>query len=290
MKLQHTLSLLLTAACLSAAPAFAQTEMPPPPAAPTDTTMMMADTTDDGQRAMSDAETRMHNKRSMRLEMGMDDGRVHPARKFYTSSGFDAALFQTAFLRRPGRHDEFTYLRFSYFVNLGFDVNYDFDNNFGIFTGLGIKNMGFTQKESDSTIKRRVYTIGAPLGLKIGNLGKRQYMILGGGIDVPFNYREKAWVSRKHKHKMNEWFSDRNEDYMTYLFVGASISRGTIVKLQYYPGNFLNQDYQQTNADGSRSKPFYGWDTHELYLSIGFDIQGKKHHRHEPKTDGPVVD
>ena len=283
MKLQHTLTLLLTAAGLSAAPAFAQTEpmAPPPPATAADTASM---TTDD--------ETSSSDHRSMTLDMGIDDGKVHPARKFYTSSGFDAALFQTAFLRRPGRHDEFTYLRFSYFVNLGVDFNYDFDNNFGIFTGLGIKNMGFTQKESDSTIKRRVYAIGAPLGLKIGNLSARHYMILGGGIDVPFNYREKAWRERKHKTKMSEWFSDRNEDYMPYLFVGACIKRGTIVKLQYYPGNFLNQDYEQTNTDGSKSKPFYGWDSRMLYLSVGFDIHGKAKMRRssEPKVVTPVAE
>src|ERR1044071_2357061 len=77
--------------------------------------------------------------------------------KFYTSNGLDMALLSTSTLDRPGpgSDDGLTPVRFTLFVNFGFNFNYDFSNRFGLFTGLGVKNIGFVEKfrTRDSTVK-----------------------------------------------------------------------------------------------------------------------------------------
>ncbi|XZF13621.1 hypothetical protein ACTHGU_17710 [Chitinophagaceae bacterium MMS25-I14] len=201
-----------------------------------------------------------------------DDMKPEHVRKFYFSNGLDAFLFSSSVLQRTGESSKLSTLRFSLILNYGMNVNYDFNNHFGVLAGLGIKNIGFIEKFGDSTVKHRVYTIGVPVGIKVGNLGKHNFVMLGGGMDLPFNYREKGFVKRGHKNKFNEWFSDRTATVMPYLFAGVSLSPGITFKAQYYPGNFLNQDYKDDNGN----KPYAGYEkTNLVFLSIGFDIHYK---------------
>ncbi|MEO6831343.1 MAG: hypothetical protein ABI169_04045 [Chitinophagaceae bacterium] len=202
-----------------------------------------------------------------------------PSNKWYMSNSFDGAMFSTAYFSRPGAKSDLTFVRFS-MLNFGYNFNYDFDNHFGIFTGIGIKNLGFIEKDGDSTIKRRVYTVGVPLGFKLGNLQKKHYGFVGGGIDVPFNYREKGFLSRSHKQKFSEWFSKRNADYMPYVFVGMCYGKGSTLKIQYYPSNFFNPDFTETK-NGVTSRPYAGYDAKLLYVTIGFDINYKKNKKAE---------
>lgn len=204
------------------------------------------------------------------------DGSVQPtpSNKWYVGNSFDGAVFSTAYFTRPGAKEEFTFVRFS-MLNFGYHFNYDFDNHFGIFTGIGIKNLGFIEKVGDSTIKRRVYTLGVPLGFKLGNLKAKHYGFIGGGIDVPFNYREKGFVKRSDKQKFSEWFSKRNADYMPYVFAGISYGHGATLKIQYYPSNFFNPEFTETK-NGVTSKPYAGYDAKLLYVTLGFDINYKK--------------
>ena len=211
-----------------------------------------------------------------------------PVHAWYFSNALDAAILSTSVFKRPDLDNrKLTTPRFTAIVNVGFDFNYDFDQNFGFFVGLGIKNIGLIEKVGDSTIKRRVYTFGAPLGLKLGNLQKRAYGFIGGGLDIPFNYREKGFVHRGDKTKMNEWFSDRTEHFMPYLFVGASFNPGWSLKLQYYPGNFFNQDFQQTDANNKVTKPFAGYSAQIIYISLGLGIHYKQSERPDNKMASP---
>ncbi len=200
-------------------------------------------------------------------------------KRFYFGNGLDMAMLSTAFFSKPGRSTQLTVPRFTTFVNLGFTVNYDFSKNFGLLTGLGLRNMGFIEKQGDSTIKKRVYALGIPLGIKIGDLRNRNFVFLGGAIDLPFNYREKAFISRGNKEKFNEWFSDRTPRIMPSVFVGYSFDPGITFKLQYYPGNFLNTDYEQIrnyNGTGPHlaipEQPYAGYKVNLLLLSLGIDI------------------
>ena len=199
-----------------------------------------------------------------------------PKHPHYWSSGLDAGILSGAAFEKPGTNRELSYLRFSLVLNIGYHFNYDFDEHFGMFTGLDIKNIGFTDKTGDHTTKRRVYTIGAPLGFKIGQLQNRNYLFLGGGLDVPFNYREKSYTDRKHKEKFSEWFSDRTPTVMPYLFAGICMKPGVTFKAQFYPSNFFDVDYEETDATGTTYRPYRGYDARLLSLSLGFDIHYRK--------------
>lgn len=198
-------------------------------------------------------------------------------RKSYFSVFSQLGLFQSAALEKTGMNRELSYLRFTFGVNVGINYNYEFDEHFGMFVGLGISNFGFTEKVNDSTIKRRVYSIGVPVGVRVGNLGNKKYAILGGGIDMPFNYREKGWVERKEKTKFSEWFSDRTPSVIPFIFAGISFKSGTIVKLQFYPSNFLNTSFEE-NADvnGQRRKPYRNYDARIVTFSFCYDMPMKK--------------
>ena len=197
-------------------------------------------------------------------------------KKFYWSNGLDGAILSVSMLEKPINIDEVTPLRFTYIANFGFNFNYDPGKSLGFFTGIGIKNIGFIEKYRfvDSTVKRRVYTIGVPLGVKIGNLRRRKFVLAGGGVDVPFNYREKGFVRRGNKEKFSEWFSDRTPRLMPYVFVGGSFDPGVTLKLQYYPGNFLNTSFTE-QVGTATVLPYFGYKVNLILLSIGFDIHYK---------------
>jgi len=206
-----------------------------------------------------------------------------PVHKFYFSNGLDAAIFSTSNMQLVGESSKLTTLRFSYVINIGVNANYDFTDHFGVMAGLSMKNIGFIEKVSDSTVKRRAYTIGIPVAIKFGNIPRRNYGFIGGGFDVPFEYKEKGFTSRGSKTKLNSWFSDRTENFMPYIFAGFSVRPGVTFKFQYYPGNFLNRDY----VDGNGNKPYYRYEkTNLMLLSIGMDIHYKKPQHNSSKSTG----
>lgn len=197
-----------------------------------------------------------------------------PTQKVYTSTDFDIFLLSTSVLEKTGMDSKLTPVRFTAIPFLGLNVNYDFSSRVGLYTGLNIKNIGFIEKSKnpDSTIKRRIYTIGVPLGLKIGKIKYGNYVILGVGADLPFNYREKGFTDRGNKTKFNEWFSDRTPRIMPYAFIGAHLNPVLTFKLQYYPSNFLNQDYKTVNTSGAEVKPYAAYKVSTILLTAGIDI------------------
>lgn len=223
-----------------------------------------------------DTTTTTDGKKGMRFSMGGRDNGPAPVRRWYWGTSYDFALFSSAIFEKPGTDRKMLQtVRFS-LLNLGYHINYDFDEHFGMFSGIGIKNLGFIEKDGDSTIKRRVYTLGVPLGFKLGNLQKRHFGFIGGGFDMPFNYREKGFVRRRDKDKFSEWFSDRTPEFMPFLFAGFSYGSGSTLKVQYYPGNFFNQEFQEEH-NGEIRYPYRGYTAHIIYISLGMDLHFKKH-------------
>lgn len=180
-----------------------------------------------------------------------------PIRKLYVGTAFDGAIFSTALVDKtdaslilpaPGgpipstKTPVWTPLRFSLFLNIGFTFNYNFNRHIGIFTGIDVKNIGYIEEtENDQMVKRRSYNAGAPLGIRIGNMGKNNAgFFIGGGIDYTINYKEKRFLNRNEKYVYTEWFSSRTPTYMPYVFAGVSNKKGLSLKVQYYPNDFLN--------------------------------------------------
>ncbi len=128
--------------------------------------------------------------------------------------------------------------------------------------GLNIKNLGFIIKGDTTTNKYRVYTLGVPVGLKIGKL-KGNHLIVGGGVDFPFNYKVKRWDrNRQNKTKSNEWFSNKVNPVLPYATVGARFKNSITAKVLYYPTNFWNDNhaiYKNSTAN-------------LIVLTLGFDI------------------
>jgi len=199
-------------------------------------------------------------------------------RKFYIGSALDAGIFSTAMIEHTlydingqpiGTKSSYGTLRFTYVINFGLTFNYNPGRYFGLYTGLDIKNVGFIEKFNTATkytVKRRTYNVGVPVGIKIGNMADRKgYAFLGGGIDVPINYREKTFTVRTQKTKYNEWFSDATPMIMPYVFAGLAIRRGVSFKAQYYLNNYLNPDYLRNGYYANR-----GTTVHLMLLSLGF--------------------
>ena len=186
-------------------------------------------------------------------------GMMEENKKWSTSGSADASMFQMAILEL-GNEQSFSTLRYSLFFNTGFHLNYHASKNVRIFSGLNIKNLGLIQRDDTSINKYRAYTIGAPLGLKIGD--KKEFFLIGGGVDFPFNYKEKHWNKgdKKNKDKGNEWFSNKVNPVLTYGFLGYRFQNSLTAKIYYYPTNFWSDSYQP----GNRSNIFM--------LTLGFDI------------------
>ena len=203
--------------------------------------------------------------------------------KLYLGVNMDSYLLSSADMEHPlhtspGTERVVAVPRFTMFPHLGTTAHYNFTKNFGLISGLGIKNLGFIEKinDPDSTVIRRNYTIGIPLGIKIGNMF-RTYAMLGGGVDIPFWYKEKGFVKRGDKTKINEWFSQRTATVLPYVFVGARFNPGVIVKATYYPANFMNTDYKQT-VNGVTVKPYADYNVNIFLLSVGVDMTYRAKH------------
>lgn len=197
-----------------------------------------------------------------------------PIRKPYWGNSLDGMIFSTALIDHNGDKSLGT-LRFSMFLHIGGTYNYNFNNNVAVYTGLDLKNIGFIEKFkafNNLTIKRRVYTLGIPVGLRLGNMKTRDYFFLGGGLDVAFHYKEKSWSSIYRKSKYREWFSDQTQILMPYIFAGVAY-KGTTLKIQYYPGNFFNQDFKAYDIGHNVIKPYTGTKVNLLLVSIGRDMK-----------------
>ncbi len=218
----------------------------------------------------------------------------HPSiRKFYVAGSMDGAIFSTATIH----HDGMMYdpsgsnipatntmgtIRFTYLVNFGFTFNFNFSPSVGLYTGLDLKNIGYIEQDNGYTTKRRTYNVGAPLGFKIGDMSnKGSYFLLGGGIDLPFNYNEKTFKDndRGNKTRFNEWMSSRTNNIMPYVFAGGCFNHGVTVKVQYYPNNFMNPDF----VDDFGVRPYKGTEVHLILLSVGFGMHMNAEHKHKKK-------
>ncbi len=183
---------------------------------------------------------------------------VETKKKISLTASAEGSMFQLALLEIGGQ-SELSTLRYSYFWNGGTHANFHINDKLTFYTGLSIKNLGFIYKGDSNTYKYRVYTLGVPVGLKIGDF-KGKHVIVGGGVDFPFNYKEKSWVhNRKNKTKFNEWFSNRVNPVMPYVTAGYRFGNSFTVKFMYYPTDFWNNNLLSNSAN-------------LMTLTLGFDV------------------
>lgn len=183
--------------------------------------------------------------------------------KIIFSSSGDATMYQWGLLEKGSK----TYtnsLRVAMFFNAGIQANKSFSDNFGAKLGIGVHNLGFAHRQDSFTTKSRVYSIQIPLFLRFGTL-EGAHFIAGGGIDLPFHYKEKWYVEKKDKQKISEWFSKRNAAIMPFGSVGYKFKKGLSLRLDYYFSNFFNPNF--TNANNLQ--PYKYVKENLIVLSLG---------------------
>lgn len=166
--------------------------------------------------------------------------------------------------------------RFSMFFHAQSLVHFDKTENFGIFSGLGIRNVGFIYDQDASTRKKyRTYNVGIPIGVKFGDMNGL-YLYGGYELELPFNYKEKTFINEAKEDKFNVWFSKRVPSIYNTLFVGVRFPHGISLKFKYYLTPFFNKNYTEIQ-NGNPVKPFANLDVNTFYISLSTMIsKGKK--------------
>jgi hypothetical protein len=195
---------------------------------------------------------------------------------------------------------EQTKVRFSAWYHTQVNFHYDFGKHFGVFTGIGTRNIGYVSKPESNNIfvkglsvqsqdaqgntfyelngdyksgdeltlvKRRTYTVSVPLGFKIGLVKKNRFLFMGGEVELPFHYKAKAWVDGEKVHKDREWFSEQTNPYLLSAFVGIQFSEGTNLKFKWYFNDLMNKDYTYNGH-----KPYANLDSQMFYISFGMNM------------------
>jgi len=166
--------------------------------------------------------------------------------------------------------------RFSIFFTGQSLVHFDKTENFGIFSGLGIRNVGFIYDQDASIRKKfRTYNVGVPIGVKFGDMNGL-YLFGGYELELPINYKEKTFINEAKEEKFNVWFSKRVPSIYNTLFVGVRFPRGISLKFKYYLTPFFNKDYTEVQ-NGNTVKPFENLDVNTFHIALSTLIStGKK--------------
>jgi hypothetical protein len=194
------------------------------------------------------------------------------SKKVYTTSSGEL-IFSFANQTING-NEEPSVIRFSPVFNVQNWVNVDYSENFGAFSGLSIRNVGFiTDDPNDANIryKFRTYNLGIPFGIKIGNLSNK-FLFVGYELEIPFHYKEKMFVNEEKEEKNDIWFSDRVNTFNHSLMAGFQLPYGATLKFKYYLTNFFNKDYTATNDAGQQFKPYENSDVNIFYFSLSFGL------------------
>ena len=189
------------------------------------------------------------------------------AQETYITSGGEM-IFSFASIDDNGISESST-IRWAPFFNIQGMLNSDLSPNFGLFTGLAVRNVGYIYNNYSDNAgtfykkKFRSYNLGIPFGIKFGNLDK--LFIYGGyEIEFPFVYKEKTFDGGDKIDKITGWFSKRQNLFQHGFLVGIQLPFGSNIKFKYYLSEFHNQDF--TEAGGN--KPYAGLDSNIFYISF----------------------
>lgn len=166
-------------------------------------------------------------------------------------------------------------MRWAPVVNIQYIYNFDFTNNFGLFTGFDMRNLGFIWKDDkNQKWKHRVYTIGVPVGFKLGNLKSGFFFYGGGQIEYAFNYKEKYFLDGSKQTKDVYWFTDRVNIFQFSVLAGINFPYGLNLKFKYYFTDLLNQDYVTYNNETSEYyKPYESIKKSQIfYFSLSINM------------------
>jgi len=207
-------------------------------------------------------------------------------KRVYHTSGAET-IFSGADVRYD-LHSVNTNVRFTMFFHSQHHVNLDLTNNIGLYTGFGLRNIGLINEDlyqhigflnidrnhpdydKNVKIKRRSYSLGFPVALKLGSFKDHFFLYGGYEYEWMFHYKQKLFIDGE-KHKLREWTSDRVNSWIPSVFAGIQFPAGFNLKFKYYLDNFLNPDFRGTDfgeeVDYSRFDSSRIW-----YIAVSFMV------------------
>jgi hypothetical protein len=197
--------------------------------------------------------------------------------KTYFSGGTEF-IFGFASIDNKG-DDGGNVMRFTGWFHLQGNLNIDLHRSFGLFAGLGIRNVGFIYNDRETGLKKkyRTYNVGIPLGFKLGAMNHTLFFA-GYEIEFPTNYKEKTFNNERKDDKFNIWFTSRVPALYNTLFVGVQLPYGIGIKFKYYLTNFFNQSYTEVNNDGISEQLYKDIDVRIFYFSVNFNLFRNAHY------------
>jgi hypothetical protein len=199
------------------------------------------------------------------------------AQKVYTVSGGEI-IFQSGNIEKKVQGvgtDVNTNLRFTLFFHVGEYVHYDITDNIGIFSGLGIRNVGFITEEDSIKAKYRTYNLGMPLAIKFGSFKKNLFFFGGAEYEWMFHFKQKTFIDNT-KTKYTSWFSKHTPALIPSVFVGLQLPAGFQFKFRYYLDNYLEEKYTYISAPEGFNK------TQVWYISVSYQIRNNKIKEYKP--------
>ncbi len=207
--------------------------------------------------------------------------------RWYSKSGgeliFSGGDMGDAALITPGGNIELMetdpVVRFSAFFHLQTQFHYDFNESVGIYTGFGVRNIGWITKFSGSEtlgsfrLKQRSYSFGIPLALKFGDVSDGFYVAVGGEAELFFAYKQKLFLNDQ-KYKSSDWFSNKVNLFNPSVFLDLVFAQGGYIRFKYYPTDFLKDDKQKFSVGENT----YQWvpEKSQLFsISIGTVLRTK---------------
>jgi hypothetical protein len=199
-------------------------------------------------------------------------------------------LFQFADIEKAST-DVTNRLRFTIVINFGQYWHVDFNNNVGIYSGLGVRNVGFIYDTPEPTKTiRRAYTLGVPLAFKLGAFDKHVYFLAGGEYELTFHYRARKWLSNSRdgtRYLDAEWFSKRTRRFVPSVFAGFQFPGGFNIKFKYYIQQILNEGYVGPDL-GVENVSFADYTKlNMMYVSLSWQFrtdQWRKYVKYKGKT------
>ena len=212
------------------------------------------------------------------------------AQKIYHSNGGEV-IFSGADVNFNGVNVN-TNIRFTLFFHAQHHLNLDLTDNIGLFTGIGIRNVGLITEDlyqnvgfsdidpehpnwnKSTKVKRRSYSLGFPLALKIGSFSNNFFLFAGGEYEWMFHYKQKLFID-DNKTKFKEWTSDRVNPWVPSLFAGVQFPQGFRLKFKYYMDDFLNTSF--TGVDFGQDVDYSQFESTGIwYVSVAFFINKKQ--------------
>lgn len=163
--------------------------------------------------------------------------------------------------------------RFAPVLNMHLMANLDMGQRFGTFAGLSLRNHGFIfdDPESPYRYKYRMYTLGLPVGIKVGRMHGALFFA-GYSLEVPLNYKEKRFgPGRRDKEKFEVWFSDRVLPWQQSVMAGFQGPKGMVLSLRYHLTNFHNESFTETLNDVT-ARPYAGLRAKLVTLGLSFNL------------------